>query len=84
MVPLTRIRLLQDRKTNHIPLVYIPLMPVMAVGAIAAVVPLAMFLSYQEEFDKLNPLIPSHYWFLAKKTMHALKTNNWKVSAKDL
>eukprot|EP00894_Picocystis_sp_ML_P001475 jgi/Pico_ML_1/51992/g2774.t1 len=76
--------MLKDRKTNHIPLIYIPLLPVLAAGAIAAVIPLVMFLSYQEDFEKLNPLIPSHYLFLAKKTMYALKTNNWKVSAKDL
>ena len=38
--------------------------------------PIAM----QEDFGDLNPLIPSHYAYLVKKTIQAIRTNDFKVS----
>ena len=34
----------------------------------------------QDEFVDLNPLIPSHYFFLLKKSIKAIRDNDFKVS----
>jgi len=60
------------------------LFPLLAIGTILLILPLVFYLSFQEEFGNLNPLIPSHYYFLLKKSMTAIKDNNFKVSAKDM
>jgi len=43
--------------------------------------PTCKFSAVQEEFGNLNPLIPSHYYFLLKKSMTAIKDNNFKVAS---
>ncbi|KAK9810362.1 hypothetical protein WJX72_009406 [[Myrmecia] bisecta] len=66
------------------------LFPIAAITGILAIIPLFIYLSYQArlgtkgDFEKLNPLRPTHYWFLVKKTYTALQNNNLKVSAKDI
>ncbi|KAK9810361.1 hypothetical protein WJX72_009406 [[Myrmecia] bisecta] len=60
------------------------LFPIAAITGILAIIPLFIYLSYQGDFEKLNPLRPTHYWFLVKKTYTALQNNNLKVSAKDI
>jgi hypothetical protein len=50
----------------------------------ALMLPLLVFIVYSEDFSGLNPILPHHYFFIAKKTFKALETGNWKVSAKDL
>lgn len=47
-----------------------------------AFLPLVLFCCYQEDFGNLNVLKPKDYLFLVRKTVNALKDNNWKITAK--
>lgn len=38
----------------------------------------------QDDFKNLNPLLPHHYFYIAKKSFRALQQNNFKVTEKDL
>uniref|UniRef100_A0A7S0RKR1 Uncharacterized protein n=1 Tax=Pyramimonas obovata TaxID=1411642 RepID=A0A7S0RKR1_9CHLO len=60
------------------------LFPLSGILMIAAILPLVMFISYQDDFKEVNPLHPKVYMMLVKKTYIAMKDNNWKVSAKDI
>mmetsp|Transcript_11306 Transcript_11306/g.15391 ORF Transcript_11306/g.15391 Transcript_11306/m.15391 type:complete len:121 (+) Transcript_11306:225-587(+) len=60
------------------------LFPICGVGMIILVLPLIMFICYQEDFCNVNPLNPKDYIMLLKKTCNALKNNNFKITAKDL
>ena len=56
------------------------LLPPFGALCLCSVLPLVMYVAYQEDFgNKINPLRPDHYWYLARKTFGALKNNNWKV-----
>ena len=35
----------------------------------------------QDEFGNINPLIPSHYFFLLRKCLTAIKENDFKVQS---
>ncbi|PRW33202.1 NADH dehydrogenase subunit 6 [Chlorella sorokiniana] len=61
------------------------LFPLFAAAALAALLPLMMFLSFRQEFAALHPAWPPHYLFLARRVFGALVRNNqMKVSAKEL
>eukprot|EP00899_Mesostigma_viride_P009322 jgi/Mesvir1/18391/Mv14272-RA.1 len=61
-----------------------PLMPIVAVTFMVSILPVIMFIAYNEDFGKLNPLWPSHYWSMLRKTLTAIKDNNWKITGKDI
>jgi len=69
-------------KTNPlIALIYPPL----TVAFAAVALPLAVFSGAPREFaDHVNPLIPSHFWFITRKTYRGLLKNNLKLGEKDL
>lgn len=58
--------------------------PFLGVTCIFLAVPLAFFLSFEDEFKRINPLNPAHFAFLVKKTYQSLANNQWKLAAKDL
>jgi len=60
------------------------LLPLLAITTIVLILPLVFYLSFQDQFGTLNPLIPSHYVFLLRKSLTAIKDNDFKVSAKDM
>lgn len=60
------------------------LLPPVTVAAIALILPLCFFVTYDADFGNLNPLNPVHFVKIAVKTYTALNNNNWKVSEKDL
>mmetsp|Transcript_4308 Transcript_4308/g.9336 ORF Transcript_4308/g.9336 Transcript_4308/m.9336 type:complete len:114 (+) Transcript_4308:162-503(+) len=57
-------------------------LPVFGMGWIASVTPLFMYMTYQDDFRSLNPLVPSHYALILKRCFNAMKDNNFKVSEK--
>mmetsp|Transcript_30676 Transcript_30676/g.59157 ORF Transcript_30676/g.59157 Transcript_30676/m.59157 type:complete len:123 (-) Transcript_30676:333-701(-) len=69
-----------SKKQPHLVVMF----PLAGAGLMVAFLPLVMFLAYQEDFGNLNPIYPTHYMFLVKKTLNALQENNWKISAKDI
>jgi hypothetical protein len=60
------------------------LFPMSGIVLLGSLLPLIMFISYQDDFKAVNPLNPKSYLMLCKKTYVALMENNWKVSAKDI
>ncbi len=52
------------------------LFPLFAAAALAALLPLMMFLSFRREFAALHPAWPPHYLFLARRVFGALVRNN--------
>lgn len=59
------------------------LFPLFAAAALAALLPLMMFLSFRREFAALHPAWPPHYLFLARRVFGALVRNNqMKVGVK--
>lgn len=52
------------------------LFPLFAAAALAALLPLMMFLSFRREFAALHPAWPPHYLFLAQRVFGALVRNN--------
>lgn len=62
----------------------IMLLPPITVLLIAFVLPLFMFMAYEDDYSNLNPLLPHHYFKIAYKSYQAMQRNNWKVSEKDM
>lgn len=60
------------------------LFPPLAMGSIALVIPLMMFISYQADFPGMNPANPAHFLHISRRCYRALGSNNLKVSEKDL
>ncbi|KAG2448637.1 hypothetical protein HYH02_006524 [Chlamydomonas schloesseri] len=60
------------------------LLPVCTIAWLALLIPLLTFVAYQDDFKALNPLIPTHYILIAKRTFTAMKNNDFKVSEKNL
>eukprot|EP00878_Enallax_costatus_P010610 GHUV01011083.1.p2 GENE.GHUV01011083.1~~GHUV01011083.1.p2 ORF type:complete len:112 (+),score=30.66 GHUV01011083.1:632-967(+) len=60
------------------------LFPPVAAGSLAAIVPLLMFITYQDDFKKLNPWNPLDFYTISKRCYQAMARNNMKVAEKDL
>ncbi|KAK9810986.1 hypothetical protein WJX73_003608 [Symbiochloris irregularis] len=61
-----------------------PILPILAISGLVSILPLLLYITYQGEFGKLNPLYPPHYFYLFRKVFRAFLDNDLKVSAKDL
>lgn len=68
---------------RHYPFLVI-LFPPLAMASIAVVIPLFMFVSYQDDFKNMTPLNPRHFILISKRCYSALAKNNMKVTEKDL
>ncbi|CAK0734989.1 hypothetical protein CVIRNUC_000512 [Coccomyxa viridis] len=60
------------------------LFPIIGAACVISVIPLGVYLTFQNEFPNVNPIIPTHYFYLAKRCFKALQENNGKVTGKDL
>ncbi|GFR39772.1 hypothetical protein Agub_g257 [Astrephomene gubernaculifera] len=60
------------------------LLPPAAITWLVMMIPIFMFIAYQDDFKQLNPLIPTHYILIAKRCFKAMKDNDFKVSEKNL
>uniref|UniRef100_A0A7S0UXB1 Uncharacterized protein n=1 Tax=Polytomella parva TaxID=51329 RepID=A0A7S0UXB1_9CHLO len=60
------------------------MMPFLAIAWIVFVIPLFMYMSYLDDFKRLNPIIPTHYIRIATRCYKALSKNNLKVREKDM
>lgn len=60
------------------------LFPIFGGLCVMSIVPLGVYLTFQQEFPNVNPIIPTHYFYLAKRCFKALQENNGKVTGKDL
>ncbi|GMH38303.1 hypothetical protein BSKO_06187 [Bryopsis sp. KO-2023] len=68
----------------HIHPIAVLLFPLVGVLFMINVIPIVVFLSFEEEFGGLNPILPWDYIKICFKTFIALRENKWKVSNKDL
>mmetsp|Transcript_25383 Transcript_25383/g.71010 ORF Transcript_25383/g.71010 Transcript_25383/m.71010 type:complete len:122 (+) Transcript_25383:198-563(+) len=69
-----------NRKNFILPMLF----PMMGVLFFACVMPLFVFVVYADDFEGINPLIPTHYIFIWKKTWKGFESGNWKLTAKEL
>jgi len=60
------------------------LYPPAAMSTIGLMLPLLMYISYQDEFKGLNPILPHHFVRIAMRCYSAMGKNNMKVAEKDL
>lgn len=81
---LTGYLILHNMHGRAVPLWVFPLFPPAFAVMIAYIMPLLVYISYEEDFPQLVPLNPSHYYTLFRKTMYALSQNNFKIKAKDV
>ncbi|CAG9461730.1 unnamed protein product [Pedinophyceae sp. YPF-701] len=66
------------------PLAFLALPPLTA-GSIGLLLPLFMYVASADDFRDLNPLFPTHYAYLFKKTYRALLSNErLRAEGKDL
>jgi len=59
-----------------------PIAPIIAASYFAVMLPLAMYVSYESQFQELHPLV--QYPALARRCFRALAENNLKVAGKDI
>ncbi|KAG2501870.1 hypothetical protein HYH03_000368 [Edaphochlamys debaryana] len=59
-------------------------LPLTAITWIALMIPLLMFVVYQDDFRNMHPLNPVHFVQIAARCFRAMKHNNFKVSEKNL
>lgn len=60
------------------------LFPLFGAGAVLLIIPLGVYLTNQGDFPDINPIIPTHYFRLARRCLVAMIENEGKVSGKDL
>ncbi|EIE26703.1 hypothetical protein COCSUDRAFT_32248 [Coccomyxa subellipsoidea C-169] len=60
------------------------LFPLLGAGSVLLIIPLGVYLTNQGDFPDVNPIIPSHYFRLARRCFVAMVENDGKVSGKDL
>ncbi|GAX85739.1 hypothetical protein CEUSTIGMA_g13154.t1 [Chlamydomonas eustigma] len=49
-----------------------------------SIFPLLVFLSFQDDFRNVNPLLPSNYRDIFIKSMKAMQSNGFKIREKDM
>ncbi|PNH02288.1 hypothetical protein TSOC_011768 [Tetrabaena socialis] len=60
------------------------LLPIATMSWVIGILPIFMFLAYQDDFRQLNPILPSDYFVIAKRCFKAMLDNDFKVSEKNL
>lgn len=59
------------------------LLPVIAIVWLALMIPIFMYVAYQDDFKAMNILIPTHYVLIAKRCFKSMRDNDFKVSEKN-
>jgi len=75
-----------SQQQEHVPgqPLYVGLYPIIGIGSLVLSFPFILFLSFPEEFARVQPLVPSDYIFLLRRSVGAAHTGNMKISAKEL